>query len=110
MLPDEPPAPEVLLEVMGAFASSAKLLWPLPSDPALLKRLHRLAMPTLVLWGMSDRLVPPAHARAWERALPGSQVVMLRDAGHLPMYEQPEAWVRAVIRFIGESALATSPA
>jgi pimeloyl-ACP methyl ester carboxylesterase len=107
MLPDSPPPPEVLLEVLGAFASSAKLLWPLPSDPALLKRLHRLTMPALVLWGESDRLIPPAHARAWERALPDARVVMLPGTGHLPQYEQPEAWVQAVLEFAGAPELVT---
>ncbi len=110
MLPDTPPPPEVLLEVIGAYASSAKLLWPLPSDPALLKRLHRLTMPTLVLWGASDRLVPPAHARAWERALADVRVVILPESGHLPMYEQPEAWVREVLEFGGKITAAMASA
>lgn len=103
-MPDEPPSPEALLEVMSAYASSAKLLWPLPTDPSLLKRLHRLTMPTLVLWGASDRLIPPAHAEAWRRALADARVVTLPASGHLPMYEQPEAFVREIAQFLGAGA------
>jgi pimeloyl-ACP methyl ester carboxylesterase len=56
-------------------------------------------MPTLIVWGEQDRLIPPAHARAWERLIAGSRVLMVPEAGHLVPDEKPEA-VDEIARFL----------
>jgi len=81
------------------LASAAKFLWPIP-DKGLKKRIHRLTMPTLVVWGASDGLMPTAYAHAFAAALPNSQVVIVNGAGHLPMFEQREAFVNEVGGFL----------
>jgi pimeloyl-ACP methyl ester carboxylesterase len=91
--------PERLLEWNRCLASAAKFLWPIP-DKGLKKRLHRLTMPTLVVWGASDGLIPTAYAHAFGASLPNSRVAILNGAGHLPMLEQREAFVTAVCEFL----------
>ncbi|PRY10045.1 alpha/beta fold hydrolase [Kineococcus rhizosphaerae] len=60
------------------------------SDPTLLGRLATVAVPTLVLFGESDRVVTPAHGRAVATAVPGARFAEVPAAGHLPHLENPE--------------------
>lgn len=60
-------------------------------NPKLSRWLHRLTMPTLVLWGAEDRLRPTAQARAWNRLLPDGTVVLVPETGHLVFEETPES-------------------
>ena len=69
-------------------------------------RLNTLTMPTLILWGERDRLIPPAVALEFERRIAGSQRVVLPGLGHLPQEEDAAASVAVVQRFLG---LAGSP-
>jgi len=64
-------------------------------------RLQALRAPTLVLWGGRDRLIPPARARDFEAAIPGSRVVVFEDLGHVPHEEDPARTVAAVKGFLG---------
>ena len=70
-------------------------------DPQLQRWLHRIRIPTLVLWGEGDRLFPPAYGEAWQKAIPGARLVVLPRAGHLPIQEQPQAFAAAVAQFCG---------
>jgi pimeloyl-ACP methyl ester carboxylesterase len=65
------------------------------------KRLYRVTAPTLVLWGGADKLIIPAYAERWARLIPGAQVQIIPDAGHMLPYEQPEIFVDALSRFLG---------
>ena len=69
-------------------------------DPTLLNRLGRVQIPTLVLWGDSDRIVTPTYGRALASAFPHAQFTLIRDAGHLPHFEQPDATFAALDAFI----------
>ena len=91
--------PQRRVEWDRCLASAAKFLWPIP-DKGLKKRIHRLTMPTLVVWGASDGLMPTAYAHAFAAALPNSQVAIVNGAGHLPMFEQREAFVNEVGGFL----------
>ena len=78
----------------------AKLAWETRyHDPQMQRWLHRIRVPTLVVWGLGDRLFPPAYGEAWQRAIPGARLVVLPGAGHLPIQEQPEAFAAAVAGF-----------
>jgi 2-hydroxymuconate-semialdehyde hydrolase len=55
----------------------------------------------LLVWGKSDKLIPPVYADYWKKSIPQAQVVMIDNAGHMPPYEQPEAFVAAVAKFLG---------
>jgi pimeloyl-ACP methyl ester carboxylesterase len=79
----------------------AKLSWqPRSHDPHLKKWLHRIDVPTLLIWGDTDRLFPKEHALAFEQAIAGSELVMIPKCGHVPQIEQPDAFVAALESFI----------
>jgi len=86
--------------VMRNQESTARLIWqPRGYDPNLRKWLHRIDRPTLVLWGESDPLFPPAYAQAYAELIPGAKMVVLPECGHVPNAEQPDAAADAIIAF-----------
>jgi pimeloyl-ACP methyl ester carboxylesterase len=70
-------------------------------NPQLKHWLRRISVPTLVLWGESDRIVTPAYGRAYTRLIPGARFELVESAGHHPEQEQPRAFVDAVADFLG---------
>ncbi|MBN9633071.1 MAG: alpha/beta fold hydrolase [Actinobacteria bacterium] len=69
-------------------------------DPGLLGRLGAIRVPTLMVWGASDRIVTPAYGRAVARAVPGARFVEIPEAGHLPQLEAPDATWAAIDPFL----------
>jgi pimeloyl-ACP methyl ester carboxylesterase len=69
-------------------------------NPQLKHWLHRIAVPTLVLWGASDRIVTPDYGRAYSRLISGARFEAIEGAGHHPELEQPAAFVAAVAAFL----------
>jgi pimeloyl-ACP methyl ester carboxylesterase len=57
------------------------------------KWLHRIDVPTLLLWGENDGLVPPKFGEAFRRLIPNSALNIIAQAGHAPFEEQPEAFL-----------------
>jgi pimeloyl-ACP methyl ester carboxylesterase len=87
--------------------ATARLVWqPRSHDPHLRKWLHRIDVPTLLIWGEHDRLFPKEHAFAYQRLIPGAQVVVIPDCGHLPQVEKAEACAAALESFIGAKRIA----
>ena len=82
------------------LAMAGKILFPIPNR-RLSKRLYRLTAETLLVWGASDKLIIPAYAKRWRQLIPASRVEMVEGAGHMLPYEQPEAFVQAVQKFLG---------
>ncbi|MFB7651729.1 MULTISPECIES: alpha/beta fold hydrolase [unclassified Streptomyces] len=72
------------------------------SDPTLLGRLDTVDVPTLVVWGESDRVVTPAYGRAVARAVPDAQFIEVPEAGHLPHLEAPDATWAAIDPFLAQ--------
>jgi pimeloyl-ACP methyl ester carboxylesterase len=70
-------------------------------NPQLKRWLARIAVPTLVLWGASDRIVSPEYGRAYAGLIPGARFAVIDAAGHHPEIEQPEAFADHVAGFIG---------
>jgi pimeloyl-ACP methyl ester carboxylesterase len=71
-------------------------------NPQLPRWLGRIAVPTLLVWGASDRVVTPDYGRAYARLIPGSQFAVIELAGHHLEIEQPEAFVERVAAFLEE--------
>jgi len=70
-------------------------------NPDLSKWLHRIDVPTLLIWGAEDGLVPPAFGAAYRALIPGAKLVVLPAAGHAPFDEQKDAFLAAFSEFIG---------
>lgn len=74
-------------------------------NPKLRHRLHRVDIPTLLLWGASDRFVTPGYyGAAYQKAISGATLEIIDEAGHLPHIEQPEACVERIRTFVGRGA------
>ena len=57
-------------------------------------------LPTLIVWGDRDDIIPLDHAHAAHAAIPGSQLVIIKGAGHFPQIEAPTVFVDALIDFM----------
>ena len=68
-------------------------------NPGLAKWLHRITVPTLLIYGDKDGLVPPRFGEAYRAAIPGSRLIVLEDAGHAPFDEQRDAFLAAFRAF-----------
>ncbi len=95
-LPDEE-----LYAIARAREASSRYGWkPYMHDPKLKGRLHRIRIPTLVLWGAEDRIVAPDYGRAYAAAIPGASFATIARAGHFPHVEQAEEFARRVTGFV----------
>ena len=63
-------------------------------------KIATLRLPTLILWGGRDRLIPPEVAQVFKRDIAGSELVMFDDLGHVPHEEQPQRSVQPVLAFL----------
>ena len=82
------------------LAMAGKILFPIPNR-RLSKRLYRLTAETLILWGAQDKLIVPAYAKRWQKHVPHARVELIDGASHMVPYEQPDAFVAAVTKFLG---------
>ena len=73
-------------------------------NPQLKYWLHRIRIPTLVLWGASDQIVTPRYGQAYSRLIPGARFEIIAEAGHHPELEQPEAFVERLVQFLKDRA------
>ena len=69
------------------------------------ERLPALALPTLVLTGSHDVLVPPENSRRLAARIPGAELAVIEEAGHIFFAEQPEATNRLLLDFLGRHPL-----
>ena len=91
-----------------ALAAVGKFTWPIP-DRGLHKRIHRITMPTLLLWGDSDGMVPLAYGKEFQRLLPNASLKVIDRSGHTPQEEHPQEALDAVLDFLRELIPASSP-
>lgn len=72
--------------------------------PGPVERLPEIKVPTLILWGGKDRLIPPRWGEAFHRAIPGSRLVVFPKLGHVPQEEDPAATLAALRDWLPEVA------
>jgi pimeloyl-ACP methyl ester carboxylesterase len=101
LIPDMP-TPESLDARFRARQMLARFAWQFPDNPKLSRYLYRLKTPTLIIWGVHDGVVSTAHAEAYLRGIAGAELVVLPNCGHLPLAEQPEACVQAVLHYLAQ--------
>jgi pimeloyl-ACP methyl ester carboxylesterase len=100
MMQDDPPE-EMMVMMFKAMESLARVGWnPYLHNPKLHDRLGRIRVPTMLLWGEDDKIIPPAYAHAFNKAIPNSEIAFIKQCGHLPIVERPEAFVEHVVRFL----------
>jgi pimeloyl-ACP methyl ester carboxylesterase len=81
--------------------AAALFAWsPYMHDPKLASRLHRIRVPTLVLWGESDRIAPLDYGRAYAGLIPGARFETIALAGHYPHLENPDLLARRLADFV----------
>ena len=81
--------------------SAARFGWsPYMHDTKLVARLHRIKIPTLVMWGDSDGIVKPDYGRALAGSIPNAQFRLIERCGHYPHLERPDVFVREVESFM----------
>ncbi len=81
--------------------TTAKLCWqPRLFNPSLARWLHRVRLPTLLLWGENDQVLPPAYGEALSRAIAGSRLLTVPSCGHMLPFEQPDRFSGEVTTFI----------
>jgi pimeloyl-ACP methyl ester carboxylesterase len=97
-LPEKPD-----MEFIGAryreATSFARLFWEHPTDPKFPRHLHRVKMPTLIVWGDEDKLIPVEQAQAWRKLIPNAEVMVVKGAGHIVQLDKPET-VDVIGRFL----------
>jgi pimeloyl-ACP methyl ester carboxylesterase len=89
-----PPAAQAV--AAGNRAALAVYAGAAMSDPTLAPRLGTLEIPTLVLWGDSDRIVDLDYGRAYAAAIPLARFQILPDTGHSPQLETPDQVLHAI--------------
>ena len=95
-----PPTPEAVDLGLKNRHTTARLAWePRLQDPFLPKWLHRIDVPVKVIWGAEDRILPVGFLKEYKRLLPGAEIEIFKDCGHLPHAEKADQFCDSVIRF-----------
>jgi pimeloyl-ACP methyl ester carboxylesterase len=67
-------------------------------------RLSEISQPTLILWGRQDPIIPVAHAVRAAQQIPGAELHIFEQCGHMPLWEYPNEFVKRVLGFLGHPA------
>lgn len=99
-MPDDPEmAVKIGAQFAWNFGVTGKMVWPIP-ERGLHKRLHRINIPTLIIWGEDDALIPSSYAEEFGKRIKGSSVHVVKDCGHVPQVERLEATLELVKPFL----------
>jgi pimeloyl-ACP methyl ester carboxylesterase len=99
--------PELEDAALKNRTTTARLAWqPRNNDPQLRKWLHRIKVPTLLVWGADDRLFPRAYADAYQQLIPGAKLAIFPQCGHLPHVENGDAFAAELESFIAGMRIA----
>ena len=76
---------------------AGKILFPIP-ERGLAERLYRVTARTILVWGDSDKLIPPVYAQAFKQKIAGAQLVSIPEAGHMVPWEKTRECAEAIAR------------
>ena len=95
------PTPEQLNILERNREMSVRVGWkPYMHDPSLAPRLARVNIPTRIVWGKNDKLAPVECGQMFQQAIPGSELVVLDNCGHVPQIEKPEEFLQTALDFL----------
>jgi pimeloyl-ACP methyl ester carboxylesterase len=104
MVLQQTPSDEEAERMLHNRFMAAKLGWePRWYDPDLERWLHRIKLPTLVIWGAEDKLLPSRYAQLWGERVPRAKVDVIPACGHIPHVEKTDLTVAKILNFIGAS-------
>jgi len=63
--------------------------------------LSRIAVPTLILWGKKDRVIPIKYADDFVKVIKNSKYIEMKGCGHTPFVEDPKRFARIALDFLG---------
>ena len=66
-------------------------------------RLPEVKVPTLIVWGEKDSIIPVRDADEFERLIEDSRKIVMRDTGHIPMAERPNVFNDLLLEFLAET-------
>jgi pimeloyl-ACP methyl ester carboxylesterase len=82
----------------------ARVAWqPRLFNPDLHKWLHRIDVPTLLLWGEQDKIIPAAFGPAYRSLITNAELVTIPNCGHAPQIESKDRFVSEIDAFIGRA-------
>lgn len=85
--------------------AAARFSWqPRLCNPKLARWLHRIDVPTHIVWGEHDKVIPPAYAAGLKDRIAGATMTMVPACGHLPHVEQPGQVAAVASQFIQRGA------
>lgn len=90
----------VLLNRMAGTRQATLKRFQMPPDDVLSTRAGEIAIPTLILWGDQDSLIPVDAAETWKAKVKDSELIVYPRIGHIPMEETPETSARDVAAFL----------
>lgn len=91
---------DALFYIARSREATARYAWsPYLHNPKLKTRLHRIDVPTLVLFGEADRITRGGYCKSYAELIPGAKFVPLKGSGHFPHRESPKAFADAVGAF-----------
>jgi pimeloyl-ACP methyl ester carboxylesterase len=86
-----------LVQNARQLGMAGRILFPIP-DRGLSGRMYRIKAKTILVWGDSDRAVPPVYAQEFKRLIKGAQLVSIPEAGHMVTLEKTDQVVEAIKR------------
>ncbi|GAA4714184.1 alpha/beta fold hydrolase [Brevibacillus fulvus] len=100
LVPKLPSIEQLPVEVFKNRAMFARLTWEQGYDAKLLHRLQGLRVPTLIVWGRNDELIPVEHGGKLQQAIPDSRLLIIEQCGHLPYMEKTKEFTEMLFNFL----------
>ena len=72
------------------------------SEDYLRDHLKDIQIPTMIVWGQNDKIIPVSSGDYLHRTIAGSQLVVVPECGHAPGMEKPAVYLNAVVPFLGQ--------
>ncbi|HAF16160.1 MAG TPA: hypothetical protein DCK93_10160 [Blastocatellia bacterium] len=87
----------------NGFLQTAKQCIP-PGIDELIARLRTITVPTLILWGRQDRILPLKIGELLHQAIPNSTLEVIEECGHIPHEEKPKETIATISRFLAATS------
>ena len=96
----QPLSPEQQVIAERNREMAARLCWkPYMYDPRLPSLLKRIGVPTRIIWGRQDQMVPLECGEIYHQAIPRSELAIIDECGHSPQIEKPDEFIKQALDF-----------